>query len=133
MGQPLKPMPDTSIFDLRLSRRGRRLNKMCEALCSPAEREAFKRDEEAFMKRFSLTENERDLVRKRDFKGLIEAGMNIYAMLKVGSATGNSLYKMGAQMRGESYEEFLKTRNISGAGARGAASRAPGFVPSPPA
>jgi protocatechuate 4,5-dioxygenase, alpha chain len=46
---------------------------------------------------------------------LIEAGMNIYAMLKVGSATGNSLYKMGAQMRGESYEEFLKTRNISGA------------------
>jgi hypothetical protein len=54
-------------------------------------------------------------MRKRDFRGLIEAGMNIYAMLKVGSATGNSLYKMGAQMRGESYEEFLRTRNISGA------------------
>ncbi|OAI51077.1 hypothetical protein AYO46_01855 [Betaproteobacteria bacterium SCGC AG-212-J23] len=115
MGQPLKPIPDTSIFDLRLSRRGRRLNKMCEALCSPAEREAFKRDEEAFMTRFSLTEDEKKLIRTRDFKGLIEAGMNIYAMLKIGSATGNSLYKMGAQMRGESYEEFLKTRNISGA------------------
>ena len=115
MGHALKPIPDTSIFDLRLSRRGRRLNKMCEALCSPTEREAFKRDEEAFMKRFGLSEDERNLIRKRDFKGLIEAGMNIYAMLKVGSATGNSLYKMGAQMRGESYEEFLKTRNISGA------------------
>ena len=115
MGQPLKPIPDTSIFDLRLSRRGRRLNKMCEALCSPAEREAFKRDEEAFMHRFELSDEEKSLIRKRDFKGLIEAGMNIYAMLKVGSATGNSLYKMGAQMRGESYEEFLKTRNISGA------------------
>jgi protocatechuate 4,5-dioxygenase alpha subunit len=115
MGHALKPIKDTSIFDLRLSRRGRRLNKMCEALCSPAERDAFKRDEEAFMTRFSLTENEKALMRKRDFKGLIEAGMNIYAMLKVGSATGNSLYRMGAQMRGESYEEFLKTRNISGA------------------
>jgi protocatechuate 4,5-dioxygenase alpha chain len=115
MAHSLKPIADTSIFDLRLSRRGRRLNKMCEALCSPAEREAFKRDEEAFMTRFSLTETEKQLLRKRDFKGLIEAGMNIYAMLKVGSATGNSLYKMGAQMRGESYEEFLKTRNISGA------------------
>jgi protocatechuate 4,5-dioxygenase alpha subunit len=115
MGHSLKPIADTSIFDLRLSRRGRRLNKMCEALCSPAEREAFKRDEEAFMTRFSLTEDEKKLIRTRDFKGLIEAGMNIYAMLKVGSATGNSLYKMGAQMRGESYEEFLKTRNISGA------------------
>jgi len=115
MGQPLKPIPDTSIFDLRLSRKGRRLNKMCEALCSPAERDAFKRDEDAFMARFKLTDEEKNLIRKRDFKGLIEAGMNIYAMLKIGSATGNSLYRMGAQMRGESYEEFLKTRNISGA------------------
>jgi len=115
VGIPLRPIADTSIFDLRLSRRGRRLNRMCEALCSPAEREAFKRDEDAFMARFSLTEAEKELVRKRDFKGLIEAGMNIYAMLKIGSATGNSLYRMGAQMRGESYEEFLKTRNISGA------------------
>ena len=88
---------------------------MCEALCSPAERDAFKRDEEAFMSRFSLTETEKELIRKRDFKGLIEAGMNIYAMLKVGSATGNSLYKMGAQMRGESYEAFLATRNMKDA------------------
>jgi protocatechuate 4,5-dioxygenase, alpha chain len=88
---------------------------MCAALCSPAERDAFKRNEEAFMARFALTEEEKKLIRSRDFKGLIEAGMNIYAMLKIGSATGNSLYRMGAQMRGETYEEFLKTRNISGA------------------
>ena len=67
------------------------------------------------MERFSLSEQEKHLIRSRDFKGLIEAGMNIYAMLKIGSASGNSLYRMGAQMRGESYEEFLKTRNISGA------------------
>jgi protocatechuate 4,5-dioxygenase, alpha chain len=111
----VKPIPDTSIFDLRLSRRGRRLNRMCAALCSPAEREAFKRDEEAFMARFGLSEEEKNLLRKRDFKGLIEAGMNIYAMLKIGSATGNSLYRMGAQMRGESYEQFLATRNIKDA------------------
>jgi protocatechuate 4,5-dioxygenase alpha chain len=108
-------IPDTSIFDLRLSRRGKRLNRMCAALCSPAEREAFRRDEEAFMARFSLSEGEKELVRKRDFKGLIEAGMNIYAMLKVGAATGMSLYRMGAQMRGESYEQFLSTRNIKDA------------------
>jgi protocatechuate 4,5-dioxygenase, alpha chain len=108
-------IPDTTIFDLRLSRRGRRLNKLCEALCSPAEREAFKRDEEAFMARFKLTDEEKNLIRRRDFKGLIEAGMNIYAMLKIGSSTGNSLYRMGAQMRGESYEEFLATRKIKDA------------------
>ena len=111
----MQEIPDTSIFDLRLSRRGVRLNRMCAALCSPAQRDAFKQDEEAFMKRFSLNEHEKQLIRSRDFKGLIEAGMNIYAMLKIGSATGNSLYRMGAQMRGESYEAFLSTRNMKDA------------------
>ena len=67
------------------------------------------------MARFGLTEEEKNLIRCRDFKGLIEAGTNIYSLLKIGSATGNGLYKMGAQMRGESYEEFLATRNIKGA------------------
>jgi len=111
----LRPIADTSIFDLRLARRGRWLNKLCAALCSAEEREAFKRDEEAFMTRFSLAEPEKELIRKRDFQGLIEAGTNIYYLLKIGSATGNGLYKMGAQMRGESYEQFLATRNMRGA------------------
>jgi protocatechuate 4,5-dioxygenase alpha subunit len=111
----MEPIPDTIIFDLRLSRRGRRLNKLCAALCSPAEREAFKRNEEAFMDRFGLSEHEKQLLRRRDFAGLIEAGTNIYYLLKIGSVTGNSLYRMGAQMRGETYEQFLATRNIKGA------------------
>jgi protocatechuate 4,5-dioxygenase alpha subunit len=111
----LKPIPDTSIFDLRASRRGYRLNKMCGSLCSPANREAFKQDEEAYMMRFSLSEDEKRLVRDRDFAGLIAAGTNIYFMLKIGSVTGNSLYKMGAQMRGESYEKFLSSRSFKDA------------------
>jgi protocatechuate 4,5-dioxygenase alpha subunit len=115
MGIDLKPIPDTSIFDLRASRRGYRLNKMCGSLCSPANRDEFKRDAEAYMSRFSLSESEKQLIRSRDFAGLIDAGMNIYFMLKIGSVTGNSLYRMGAQMRGESYEQFLVTRNFKDA------------------
>ena len=111
----LRPIPETSIFDLRLSRRGRRLNKLCAALCSPQEREAFRRDEEAFMSRFGLTEAEKELIRQRDFQGLIEAGTNIYFLLKIGSVTGTSLYRMGAQMRGESYEQFISTRSFKDA------------------
>ena len=112
MGNGLKPIPDTTIFDLRASRRGYRLNKMCGSLCSPENRAAFQRDEEAYMTRFSLSESEKALIRKRDFAGMIAAGMNIYFMLKIGSVTGTSLYRMGAQMRGESYEDFLATRNL---------------------
>lgn len=88
---------------------------MCGSLCRPENREAFKRDEEGYMQKFHLSEAEKALVRKRDFAGLIHAGLNIYWMLKLGSVTGNSLYRMGAQMRGEKYEDFLATRNIKDA------------------
>jgi protocatechuate 4,5-dioxygenase, alpha chain len=111
----LRPIPDTTVFDLRASRRGLRLNKMCGSLCDPRSRDAFKQDEEGYMAKFALTEEEKNLVRKRDFDGLIHSGLNIYWMLKLGSMTGNSLYRMGAQMRGESYEQFLSTRNFKDA------------------
>ncbi|HXL75444.1 MAG TPA: protocatechuate 3,4-dioxygenase [Burkholderiales bacterium] len=111
----LTPIADTSIFDLRASRRGYRLNRMCGSLCSPASREEFKRDEAAYMAKFGLSDEEKKLIRARDFAGMIDAGMNIYFMLKIGSVTGYSLYRMGAQMRGESYEQFLATRNFKDA------------------
>jgi protocatechuate 4,5-dioxygenase, alpha chain len=111
----LRPIPDTSIFDLRLSRRGQRLNKLCASLCKPENREAFKQGEEAYISKFGLSDQEKNLVRARDFQGLIEAGTNIYFLLKIGSVTGNGLYKMGAQMRGESYESFLATRRLKDA------------------
>jgi protocatechuate 4,5-dioxygenase alpha subunit len=113
VGQPV--IPDTTVFDLRKSAQGYRLNKLCGSLCDPRNREAFKADEEAYMARFSLSEPEKSLIRRRDFAGMIHAGMNIYWMLKIGAVTGASLYRMGAQMRGETYEEFLSTRNFKDA------------------
>ena len=115
MRQVFRPIADTTVFDLRTSRRGHRLNKLCAALCRPENRAEFQRDEAGFLARFSLTDAEKELVRKRDFQGLIEAGTNIYYLLKIGSVTGTGLYRMGAQMRGESYEQFLATRNLKDA------------------
>ena len=105
----------SEVFDLANSWRGYRINKMCNALSHAANREAFKQDEEAFMAAYKLTETEKQLVRDRDFSGLLAAGGNIYFLLKLGVVTGNGLYKMGARMRGESYEQFLASRNDSGA------------------
>ena len=106
---------DSDVFDLAMSWRGYRINKMCNALSQPQEREAYKADEEAFMARFFLTEDEKNLVRARDFGGLLATGGNIYFLLKLGVVTGRGLYRMGADMRGETYEQFLATRNDSGA------------------
>lgn len=108
---PNQPIAGTYIFDWRLSRKGYRLNKLAYSLGSAANRDAFKLDEESYYDRFGLTLVEKDLIRKRDFLGLVQHGTNIYMMLKLGAATGNGLYQMGAQQRGETYQEFLATRN----------------------
>jgi protocatechuate 4,5-dioxygenase, alpha chain len=105
----------SEVFDLASSWRGLRINSMCNALSHAAQRDAFKRDEEAFMQAWKLTEEEKQLVRDRDFSGLLAAGGNIYFLIKLGVVTGNGLYVMGARMRGESYEQFLATRNDRGA------------------
>jgi protocatechuate 4,5-dioxygenase alpha chain len=105
----------SEVFDLANSWRGYRINKMCNALSQAHNRDTFKQDEEAFMAAYRLTDTEKQLVRDRDFCGLLEAGGNIYFLLKLGVVTGNGLYKMGAQMRGESYEQFLASRNDPGA------------------
>ena len=105
----------SEVFDLAASWRGYRINKMCNALSQARNREAFQQDEEAFMDRFALGEEEKQLVRRRDFSGLLAAGGNIYFLLKLGVVTGNGLYKMGAKMRGETYEQFLATRKDAGA------------------
>lgn len=105
----------SDVFDLSMSWRGLRINTLCNALAQADNRAAFKADEEAFMQRFDLTEAEKQLVRDRDFGGLLASGGNIYFLLKLGAVTGNGLYRMGAQMRGETHEQFLATRADSGA------------------
>lgn len=112
--QQLSPgakIADSDVFDLAASWRGYRINKMCNALSEQHNRDACKQDEEAFMSKYALIEEEKRLVRARDFSGLLAAGGNIYFLLKLGVVTGNGLYYMGAKMRGETYEQFLATRN----------------------
>lgn len=111
-----RPIPGTKVFDWRESRKGYRLNRFAMAFTDAANRDAFKDDEEAFMARYALSEQERQYMRDRDFRGLIEeCGGNIYMIMKIGACTGHGLYHMGAQLRGESFEQFMDTRNARGA------------------
>ncbi|VCU68696.1 Protocatechuate 4,5-dioxygenase alpha chain [Pigmentiphaga humi] len=110
-----RPISRSLVFDLQLSWKGYRINKMCNSLTDPANRAAYKENEEAYMERFGLTEAQKELVRARDFTALLDAGANVYFLLKLGVVTGIPLYAMGAQMRGETYEAFLATRNDKGA------------------
>jgi len=55
------PIPDTTVFDGRMSRRGYRLNKLCGSLITPETRAAFEADEQVYMTRFGLAEEEKAL------------------------------------------------------------------------
>jgi protocatechuate 4,5-dioxygenase alpha subunit len=103
-------IPDTTVFTGERSHQGYRINKLAMSLTEPANREAFRSDERAYMARFGMTPAETDLVARRDWTGLIAAGGNIYLLLKIGGAVGQNLLQMGAQMRGEALETFLAAR-----------------------
>ncbi len=110
-----RPIPGTDIFDGRQSRLGYRINKFCFGLARAENRAAFKSDEAAYLARSALTEEEKAMVRARDFRALGAAGGNTYYLIKLGACTGHGLYHIGAQMRGETYAAFLATRRVRGA------------------
>ena len=105
-------IPGTYVFDLRLSRRGYALNKMCRSLTSRENRDAFTTDEEAYMARYALSDEQKQAVRARDWLQMTRLGGNLFFFLKLGATVGHGLYRIGAQMRGQSYEEFMATRNV---------------------
>ena len=55
-------IPDTPLFDRPRSLRGYRLNKMAMGLGDPANREAFRADENAYLDRFGLSDEEKQAV-----------------------------------------------------------------------
>ena len=111
-----RPIENTIVFTAEETKRGYRLNKFAMSMCKPENREAFLEDEEAVLAAADLTQTERQLIRDRDWRAIIEEhGGNIYMIIKIGAVVGHGLYQIGAHQRGETYEEFLSTRNAAGA------------------
>jgi protocatechuate 4,5-dioxygenase alpha chain len=108
-------IPGTYVFDSVQARAGYPINKMCTSLTNPENRILFAQDETAYMDRFKLSDAQKKAVLARDWLSLVKLGGNIYYMIKIGASVGHGLYTMGAQMRGETLEEFLKTRSQPGA------------------
>ena len=58
-----------------------------------------------------LSEEERDLLRRRDWRGLIHYGAIFFVLEKLGAVLGISNLDIYAAMRGQSLQDFMKTRN----------------------
>lgn len=107
-----EPSPGTYLLTVSLAQQAYRLNAFCRSLMLPASRAAFKADEEGAMRQFGLTEQEIALVRARDWLGMVRYGVNHFLVFRVAGAVGVGLTGAAAQMRGESLEEFKRTRRV---------------------
>ena len=101
------------VFDLERSARGLRLNRFLHGLTRKEMRELLRRDPEVAMK--DLTEQERDMVRRLDWKAMQDYGASFFCLEKLARAKGVSNPEMVAAFRGETLETFLKTRRVPGA------------------
>jgi gallate dioxygenase len=102
-------------FTLERSVKSYRINKYLHEMIVPAHREQFRQNEETSFERAGLTGEERCLIRERDWRGLIHYGVIFFMLEKLGAVVGVSNLHIYAAMRGQTLEEFQKTRNAPGA------------------
>lgn len=96
----------TYVFDGKQSARGYPLNKMCMSFNDGKNREEFKHDEEAYCRKYGLTDEQRAAVLSRDWLKMVKAGGNFYYLAKLAIPLGLTVQDASAQMRGMPVEEY---------------------------
>jgi protocatechuate 4,5-dioxygenase alpha chain len=99
-------IPGTIVFDGRQAMKGYALNKMCFSFNSAANRDAFRRDEDAYFEKFGIPLDQRDAMKRRDVLALIRGGGNIYYLAKWAGILGLNVQQVGALQRGMTEEAF---------------------------
>ena len=102
-------------FTIERSVRAYRLNRFLHDLVVPERRAAFLAAPEAEFERAGLSDVERDLVGRRDWRGLMHYGAIFFVLEKLAAVVGVSNLHVYAAMRGESLEDFMRTRNAPNA------------------
>ncbi|MCS3421564.1 gallate dioxygenase [Rahnella sp. BIGb0603] len=88
-----------------------RMNRFLHRLIQPAWRERFLTDQNAMFAENKLTADEQKLLRELDWRGMIHYGVSFFLLEKLGAVVGVSNLHIYSAMRGETLEEFQKTRN----------------------
>jgi gallate dioxygenase len=101
------------VFDLERSAKGLRLNRFLHSFTDAAKRKLFLEQPEAAMQ--GLSAQEKDMVRRLDWKAMQDYGASFFCLEKLARAKGVSNPEMVAAFRGETLEAFLKTRRVPGA------------------
>jgi hypothetical protein len=105
----------TYVFDLRVSNKALKLNRFFWNMIGADYRQRFVQDQERSLEDAGLNEQEKALIRARDWLGLVQYGANFFVLEKFARVVKKTNMEVYAIMRGESFEEFLATRQVPGA------------------
>ena len=106
------PSPGNYLLTVSLAQQAYRLSAFCRSLMRPETRAAFKADEERCLREAALSDAEIALVRARDWLGMVRYGVNHFLVFRVSGAVGDGLAATGAKMRGQTLDEFARTRRV---------------------
>lgn len=107
----VEKLPGTYPFTQARSLKALRINRFLHRLIQPAWRERFLTDQNAMFAESKLTDAEQTLLRELDWRGMIHYGVSFFLLEKLGAVVGISNLHIYSAMRGETLEEFQKTRN----------------------
>jgi protocatechuate 4,5-dioxygenase alpha subunit len=101
--------PGAYLFTGEICSRSYKLNKFAFDFKFPSHRQRFERSPEVLMEEYGLTDEEKRLVRTRDWTGLVASGGHHFNIIKIAAAVGQSHLHVGAHMSGAEWDEFKKT------------------------
>jgi gallate dioxygenase len=107
----IEKLAGTYPFTLERSVKAYRINEFLHRLIIPEHRRRFLADPEPMFEEAGLTAEERDMIRRRDWRALIHYGVIFFLLEKLGAVVGTTNLHIYAAMRGQSLEDFQKTRN----------------------
>lgn len=107
----IEALPGSYPYTLARSAKGYRVNAYLHGLIDPERRRRFLADPDASLAAADLTDEERDLIRRRDWRGLIHHGAIFFVLEKLAALSGVSNLQVYAAMRGQTLEAFQATRN----------------------
>jgi gallate dioxygenase len=107
----IEKLEGTYPFTIQRGVKAYRLNNFLHDLIIPEKRELFLNDPETAFAEAELTEEEKTMVRKLEWRNMIHYGVIFFMLEKLGAVVGTTNLHIYAAMRGESLEDFQKTRN----------------------
>jgi protocatechuate 4,5-dioxygenase alpha chain len=99
-------IPGTTLFDGDQAQKGLALNRMCFSFNSADNRRTFLEDEEAYCRKYGLSDEQRAAVKSRNVLGMIAAGGNVYYLAKLAGIFGLNVQDIGAQQTGMTVDDF---------------------------